>query len=160
MNSDARATMARSDLPIHVAPTVSAARAASHADIGRLVLRLAVGLLILLHGVSKLKSGPGVVVQMLQSHGLPGVLAYGVYIGEIVAPLLIVVGLWTRAAAAVVIINMLAAIALVHAGDLFKLNQTGGWAIELQAMYLFGAVVIALLGAGALSIGGRNGRWN
>jgi putative oxidoreductase len=55
---------------------------------------------------------------------------------------------------------MLTAILLVHIGEIFSLNKGGGWAIELQGMFLIAAVSVALLGAGGLSVGGRYGRWN
>lgn len=97
---------------------------------------------------------------MLDKLGVPPVFGYLVYVGEFVAPLLILAGLFTRAAALVVAINMIVALMLVHSGEFFKLNETGGWAIELQAMYLGAAVVVALLGAGRYSIGGTAGRFN
>jgi putative oxidoreductase len=129
-------------------------------DTGKLVLRLALGILILLHGLAKLQSGVGGLSGMLSSHGLPGVLAYGVYVGEILAPVLLIVGLYTRPAAWIVVINMLVAIWLVHMKDLGQLNKQGGWALELQGMFLFGAVAVAFLGAGRFSLGGSGGRMN
>lgn len=129
-------------------------------DAGKLVLRLSVGLLVLLHGIFKLGAGPGFVIKMLESAGLPGALGYLVYVGEIVAPVLMIVGLWTRAAAGVVVINMLFAFGLVHMGQLFAMTGQGGWALELQGLYLFGALAIALLGAGRIGIGGAQGRFN
>lgn len=132
----------------------------SHDDGGKLVLRLAVGVLILLHGISKLMNGIGGITGMVEKAGLPPVLAYGVYIGEVVAPLLIIIGLWTRPAALVIAINMVVAVALAHKAQLFSMTSQGGWALELQGMYLFGAVAIALLGAGRHSVGGLNGRFN
>lgn len=131
-----------------------------HDDIGKLLLRLTIGLLVLLHGIAKINSGPGMVMGMLTEQGLPGGLAYLVFIGEVLAPALLIVGAWTRPAALVVAVNMIVAILLVHRGDVFQLNQTGGWAIELQALYLGGAIAIALLGAGVLSVGGADGRGN
>lgn len=131
-------------------------------DLGRLLLRLALGLLILFHGVSKLAGGPamGFITSTVDKAGLPAFVAYGVYIGEVVAPVLLVLGLWTRAAALVVAINMLFAVALVHLPQLFTIAQTGGWALELQGMYFFTAIAIVLLGAGRYSVGGAGGRWN
>ncbi|MDI3382651.1 DoxX family protein [Xenophilus aerolatus] len=129
-------------------------------DAGKLVLRVSVGLLVLLHGIFKLSTGPGFVMKMLGAAGLPGALGYLVYVGEIVAPLLMIVGLWTRAAAGVVVINMLFAFGLVHMGQLFAVTGQGGWALELQGLYLFGALAIALLGAGRIGIGGAQGRFN
>jgi len=43
---------------------------------------------------------------------------------------------------------------------LLSLDQSGGYALELQAFYLFSALVIALIGAGRYSMGGERGRWN
>lgn len=130
------------------------------ADSGRLVLRLVLGVLILLHGIAKLQGPPDFVVGMLGKAGLPPFLAYGVYIGELLAPVLLILGLWTRAAAIVIAINMVFALFLVHMGDLFKLGQQGGYALEVQAMFLFTAIAIAFLGAGRYSIGGRFGPMN
>jgi putative oxidoreductase len=129
-------------------------------DQGKLVLRVILATLLLFHGVSKLVGGVGFIAGMLEKAGLPGVFGYLVYIGEVVAPLLILFGIFTRAAALVVVINMIVALLLVHTSQLFTVNETGGWALELQGMYLGGAIVVALLGAGRYSIGGAAGRWN
>ena len=132
----------------------------SSADTGRLILRVALGVLILLHGIAKLSGPPDAIVGMLAKANLPGVIAYGVYIGEVLAPLLLIVGLWTRAAALVVAVNMVAAVALAHRAQLFSLGAQGGYALELQAMFLFAAIALAFLGAGRYSIGGRYGPMN
>jgi len=124
-------------------------------DLGKLILRLAVGILILLHGVSKLGSGVGGIGGMLAAHGVPSAVAYLVYIGEVVAPVLLIIGLFTRPAAWVVVINMLVAFWLAHMKSLTALNGQGGWALELQGMFLFSALAIALIGGGRLGIGGR-----
>jgi putative oxidoreductase len=129
-------------------------------DTGKLVLRVALAAMLLFHGVSKLTGGVGFVSTMLANAGLPGFLGYLVYVGEVVAPLMILFGVATRAAAAVVAINMVVAVLLVHMGDLFKLSATGGWALELQGMFFFAAVAVALLGAGRFSIAGKTGRFN
>jgi putative oxidoreductase len=129
-------------------------------DRGKLVLRVLLAALILFHGVSKLIGGVGFITGMLTKAGLPTVLGYGVYIGEVVAPLLILFGIFTRAAALVVVVNMIVALLLVHTSQFFTLNETGGWAIELQALYLGTAVAVALLGAGRYSVGGLRGRFN
>jgi putative oxidoreductase len=92
--------------------------------------------------------------------GLPEAFGYLVYVGEVLAPLLVIVGFWTRPAALVIAINMAFAVFLVHLGQLFQLSQQGGWALELQGMYFFTAIAIALLGAGRYSVGGATGRWN
>lgn len=127
-------------------------------DLGKLVLRLSVAGLLLLHGLAKLGKGVGGIESMLESKGLPGLLAYGVYIGEIVAPVLVLVGWKTRAFALVIAVNMVVATLLAHAGDLASRNQGGGWAVELQGLYFFGSLAIVLLGAGRYSV--TRGRGN
>ncbi|GAB7546426.1 DoxX family protein [Cupriavidus sp. 8B] len=129
-------------------------------DLGKAVLRIVLGVLVLLHGISKLIAGPGFVTQVVTQAGLPPALAYGVYIGEVVAPVLLILGLWARVAALIVVVNMLVAVGLVHMKQLAMLADTGGWALELQAMFLGGAIAVALLGAGRLSVGGISGKWN
>lgn len=129
-------------------------------DLGKLVLRVTLAVLILLHGIAKIMGGIGFITGMVSKLGLPPALGYLVYVGEVVAPLLMLVGIWTRLAALVVAINMVVAIVLVHAGELFMLTKNGGWALELQGMFLFSALAVALLGAGRFSAGGAAGRWN
>ena len=121
-------------------------------DIGKLVLRLTVGLLMLLHGINKLHSGVGWIAGELASHNLPGFLAYGVFVGELIAPLMVLLGFHTRVGAVLIAGNMLVAIVLVHMGELFSLTQTGGWALELQGFFLFTAVAIFFLGAGKYAV--------
>lgn len=129
-------------------------------DTGKLILRLALGIMILLHGIAKISSGVNGVGGMLASQGLPSALAYLVYIGEIVAPVLVIIGFYTRPAAWIIAINMVVAIWLVHMKDLLVLGKNGGWALELQGMFLFAAIAVALLGAGRLSVGGSSGKYN
>lgn len=124
----------------------------ARADLGKLVLRLALGVLVLLHGIAKLKGGLAGIVGMVEAQGLPGFVGYGVLVGEVLAPVLVIVGLYARVGGLLIAVNMLAALALVHLGQFGQLNEQGGWALELQGMYLAAAVAIALFGPGAYSI--------
>ncbi|OOC48810.1 MULTISPECIES: DoxX family protein [Thioalkalivibrio] len=121
-------------------------------DSGKLVLRLALGIMILLHGIAKLTGGISGIEGMVTNAGLPAILAYGVYIGEILAPILVIIGLYSRIGAVIIAINMLFAIALAHTHEVFLLTGTGGWALELQGMFLFTAIALALTGPGRLAI--------
>ena len=99
---------------------------------GLLILRLSTGGLLLFHGVAKLLGGLTFLQGMLAAKGLPGFLAYGAVVGEVLAPLALIFGLFTRGAAAVVAFNMLVAIAMAHLGTLCSVDpNTGGWAVEL-----------------------------
>jgi len=120
-------------------------------DTGKLILRLALGVLILLHGVAKLSSGIDGITRMVTSAGLPDWVAWGVYVGEVVAPLMVIAGWFSRIGAAIIGVNMVFAVALAHRSDIFQLNSTGGWELELQGMFLFTALAIACLGPGRYS---------
>ena len=108
------------------------------------LLRLSVAAMMLLHGISKVLHGIGGIEARVVSHGFPAWLAYGVYVGEVLAPLLLIANVWVQGAAIVMAVNMLFAIFLAHAGDVFALRR-GAWAIELQALFLVGSVAVALL---------------
>ena len=124
-------------------------------SVGKLVLRVALGVLILLHGIAKLKGGVGGIVGMASAAGLPGFVGYAVYIGEVLAPLMVIAGWYSRLGAALIAINMLFAIALAHRAEVFGMNSSGGWAIELQGVFLFTAIAVALLGPGRFSVNGK-----
>ena len=124
------------------------------ANIGQLVLRLSVGGLMLFHGIAKIMHTGSLdfIAGMLASYGIPGVLAYGVYIGEVVAPIMIIVGFKARIGGLIVVVNMLFALVLAHTGDFFSLSEHGGWMIELQMFYLLSAVAVVFLGSGRLAV--------
>ena len=124
-------------------------------DAGKLLLRLTLGVLFLLHGIAKITGGIGGIEKMVAAAGLPGFFAYGVFIGEVLAPILLILGFYSRISAVIIAINMVVAIALAHAKDLFVIGPQGGWALELQGMFLFTAIAIALIGPGRFSINRR-----
>lgn len=129
-------------------------------DTGKLVLRAALAIMLLFHGYAKVTGGIGFIAGMLAKAGAPAALGYLVYVGEVIAPLMILVGIFTRPAALVVVINMIVAVLLVHTSEFFTIGKTGGWALELQGLFFFAALAVALLGAGRYSLGGATGRYN
>lgn len=124
-------------------------------DTGKLILRLTLGILILLHGIAKLTHGIEPIEGMVTGMGMPAFVAYGVYAGEVVGPILLIVGFYARLGAALIAINMLFAIALAHTGELTSLTQTGGWALELQGMFLFTAIALMVMGPGRFGVNQR-----
>jgi len=124
-------------------------------DVGKLILRITLGLLILMHGVSKLTKGVSGIEGMLQGVGLPAFFAFGVYVGEVLAPILVLIGFYARVGAALIVINMLFAILLAHSDELATLGKQGGWALELQGMFVFTALALAFMGPGRYSVNRR-----
>lgn len=123
--------------------------------IGKLILRLTLGVLLLLHGVDKAANGVAGIVSMLRDSGLPGVLSYAVYLGEIAGPVMVIAGFYTRLGAAFIVANMIFAIYLAHAHQLFSFTSHGGWALELQGFFLFTALTLVLIGPGRYAINSR-----
>lgn len=126
----------------------------ARADLGATLLRLALGVVFLAHGLLKvLVFGVPGTVAYFQSIGLPGVLAYAVIVAELFGGLALLAGFRTRAVAAV-----LAAIAfgsiLGHAsnGWLFT-NAGGGW--EYPLFLGFATAALALVGPGAFAVDRR-----
>lgn len=124
-----------------------------NADTGRLILRVCVGGLMLFHGVAKILHPESLdfIAGMLNGYGLPTFLAYGVYIGEVLAPLMVIAGYQARVGGLLIAVNMLFALFLAHSGDFFSLSEHGGSAVELQLFYLLTAVAVVFLGSGRLA---------
>ena len=129
-------------------------------DAGKLLLRLMLGVLILFHGISKVVNGVDGITAAVARTGLPAELGYFVYFGEVVGPILLILGIATRIGALLIVANMVVALVLSHAAQLLTISKSGGYGLELQAFYLFTALAIVVLGAGRYSLGGRYGRWN
>jgi putative oxidoreductase len=124
-------------------------------DSGLLILRLTLGVLMLFHGVAKITKGIEGIEDRLVEIGLPAFIALGVYVGEILAPVMMIIGYRTRIAAIIYAVNCLVALLLVHPDSIFALNKFGGWDAELLGLYIFGSVVLIFTGSGkyALSFG-------
>jgi len=121
-------------------------------DVGKLILRLTIAILMLFHGFHKLSGIEGIKNSVTNS-GLPEFLAYGVYLGEIIVPILIIVGLYTRICSFIFAMTMLFAIYLVHSSHIFALNErTGALAIESPLIFMLVAIALMFLGAGKISL--------
>lgn len=120
-------------------------------DLGLLILRISTGGLMLLHGIAKLQHGAGMIESMVIDAGLPSFIAYGVYVGEVIAPLLILLGVGTRGAAVVFAGNCFVAALLAHSQEIFTLGAQG-WAVELLGLYFFGALALVFTGGGKYAL--------
>lgn len=129
-------------------------------NLGKLVLRCSLGLMMLPHGISKLTNGVAGIAATLAAKGIPEFVAWGVIIGEVVASIFMILGYRTRIAAVVFAGNMLVATMLVHSNDLFSFGKSGAWKVELPMLYLFGAITVFLIGGGHYSLSRGRGRWD
>lgn len=121
-------------------------------DIGKLILRLTVAILMLFHGYGKIIHGVGFIENMLIEKNLPEILAYAVYIGEVLAPIFLIFGYMTRLSAFTILCTMLVATYLVHQNDLFALTKFGAPVLETIYFYIFSCIAILFLGAGKIAV--------
>lgn len=116
---------------------------------------------MLFHGVWKMMHGIGWIPPVLHMHGLPGFLAYGVFIAEVIAPILLFAGWLTRLASLAIVIDMLMALLLVLHNQVFAVKPGGGgWAIEVEAFFLLGALTLFFTGPGTYSVSKGKGQWD
>ena len=109
-------------------------------------LAFGLGFLLMFHGIDKITNGTEFIEKMLVGMNVPYAkyVTYGVFIGEIVAPLLLIFGQYIRISGAIIAFNMLVAIILVHKDTLFTLGDHGAWSIEVPMLYLIMAVTLVL----------------
>jgi putative oxidoreductase len=122
-------------------------------DCALLIVRLSVGGLMLFHGVDKLRNGMGGIESLLAAKGLPTALSYGVPVGEVLAPVLLIAGVFGRVGALILAFNMVMSIWLAFGDKLFVLDKEHGTlGYELNLLYLGGALAILFAGSGRYSL--------
>jgi len=116
-------------------------------DLGLLVLRVGLAAMLLTHGIPKfLEFLGGNMAVAGDPIGIGGLITtLLVILAEIIAPVLIIIGLKTRMAALLVMVLMAMAVFVVHADDPFGVK-------EKALLYLVGFTAIALMGAGKISV--------
>jgi putative oxidoreductase len=125
-----------------------------NSDIARLLMRLAAGLLIF-HGIHKLLHGIEGIQHLVAGAGLPEFFAYGVYLGEVIAPAMVILGYYSRIGALLMVFTMANAIYLAHASELFVLGKHGAPAAELPLLYLLLSLAVAFAGPGKFALNRR-----
>ncbi|MGJ1430176.1 DoxX family protein [Sphingobacterium spiritivorum] len=121
-------------------------------DIGLFMVRITIAAPMLMYGISKIIHGISYIEGLLTEKGLPAVFAYGVYVGEIIAPLLLIIGFRTRLAGLLFSINCLTAIILAQTAAIFSLNENGGWALETLAIYAGISAALFFTGSGKIAL--------
>jgi len=124
-------------------------------DLGKLIVRLLIGIMMLFHGLDKIIHGINNIKYLAKNAGLPELIAYGVYAGEVVAPILIILGLYARIASLFLAINMSMAIYLAYADSIFQLGKRGAPVIELSVFYLVLSLAVFILGSGKYGINSK-----
>src|SRR5712671_8158663 len=103
--------------------------AANRADLAKLVLRVTVGVLILLHTWAVI-NGELAIRDTLARWGMPVELAWTAVIFEGIAPIMVILGVYARLGAWMMTFWMVMAFLLAHidTGHLLQLAQNGvGW---------------------------------
>jgi putative oxidoreductase len=115
-----------------------------------LFLRLALGVVMVVHGADKVGGVAG-FAGFLDSMGIPVaiVFAWIVTVVELVGGLLILAGVFTRYVALLFAVDMAVATVLVHLPNGFSASD-GGY--ELTLVLFLVAIALALQGAGPLSL--------
>jgi putative oxidoreductase len=146
---------------VAISDSMAEARADTREDVAKLVTRVTVGVLILLHTWAVV-NGEQAIRDTLTSWGLPVGLAWTAVIFEGVAPIMVILGVYARIGAWMMTFWMVMAFLLAHitTGHIFQLAPNGvGWRVEGPFFFLALSFAVALQGAGryGLNIGGR---WN
>jgi len=120
-------------------------------EIGAFVLRVTLGLLFLIHGIVKFQGGIENIVGWFDSMGLPGFMAYGVALVEIIGGIALIIGLATRFVSALFALLMIGATLKVKlAVGLLGNGQMAGY--ELDLAFLAIAVYLIMNGSNLFSI--------
>ncbi len=109
-------------------------------------LSFGLGVLLLFHGVDKVMHGVDYIEKILVASKVPysQYIQYGVYIGEVLAPVLLIFGKYIRISGAIVAFNMAVSIYLVNRDTIFSLGEHGAWSIEIPMLYLIAGLTLAL----------------
>ena len=129
-------------------------------DVGRLIVRLALGLVMVPHGAQKLLGwfgggGFAATLQGMTGMGLPAVVVFLVILAEFFGSLSLITGFLGRVGALGILGVMLGAIFMVHLPNGFFMNWMGnqkGEGIEYHLLAIGMALAILVKGSGAFSI--------
>lgn len=129
-------------------------------DSAALIARLALGLVILPHGMQKLLGmfggyGFWPTVEFFTGTGIPAPVAVLIILGESFGALFLVLGLISRVSAAGIALIMLGAVLLVHLPNGFFMNwfgTQGGEGFEYHILAIGLALIVILRGGGKWSL--------
>ena len=130
----------------------------TNSDIGLLIVRIALGGIIFFHGFHKITHGIADQFQILANNGIPGVFIYFVYVSEVLAPVLIVLGIFTRLSSLSIFVTM---IVIFYALPFpIGMDEHGAMNIESQLYFLLLSVALFFTGPGRYTLKKNNsGNW-
>jgi len=114
-------------------------------DIVFMGLRSAIGVIFILHGMSKFNPG---FAENLPSMGLPVEMQIPIALAELIPGIFLVLGVLSRLSASLISIIMLGAIFMVKGAS----SITGKGGVELDLILLATALVIMIVGPGRISL--------
>ncbi|MBL9022662.1 MAG: DoxX family protein [Myxococcales bacterium] len=128
-------------------------------DVALLVIRVSSGGLLALHGLSKVRMGTEGFANGLAQKGLPAptLLAYAATLSELVGGALVLLGLFTRPAAASLFVTMTVAWITTHANQAKLVGSGGGVPFEYPFFLSTVFLALTLCGGGRFSLD-RRGR--
>ncbi|MBD3723558.1 MAG: DoxX family protein [Flavobacteriaceae bacterium] len=124
-----------------------------------LLIRVSIAFTMLVYGITKLIYGIDFIKTLFISYGLPSFFGYSIFIGEVIAPFLIIIGFRTKFAGIVFALNCFAAIIMVQLPNLLQLNESGGWSIGLIFIYMVFGISMFFTGAGKYALS-TNKKWD
>lgn len=122
---------------------------------GLLFLRVIFGICVLTHGISKIQnftSSMQFIQELLIKNNLPQIMSYGVFVGEVIAPFLIIIGLFTRISSIIVFLNCLTILYLAHLSNLFGMTPQGGFINEIVFLYIGCSLCLIFTGSGKFAL--------
>ena len=108
-------------------------------------LRSAIGVIFILHGISKFSPG---FAENMPSMGLPAEIQIPIALAELVPGILITIGVLSRLSASVISIVMLGAIFIVKGAS----SITGKGGVEIDLILLASVLTIMIVGPGRISL--------
>lgn len=130
--------------------------------------RIVLGIIFFAHGTRKVFGwfgGPGLrktMRHLTELLGLPPIMAFAAVGAEFVGGVALILGFLARISALGIVVNMLAAIFMVHGKYGLFMNWFGdrkGHGIEYHLLAIALAIVIIANGAGAISLDGLLSSW-
>jgi doxX len=122
-------------------------------DLGLLFIRLGLGICLFMHGFGKILHGLSGVKGILVNAGLPGFLAYFSYLGEVLAPIMLIIGFCSRVGAILVLGTSITILYSYYGfANLFALNEVNGFKSELIYLYIAISLCILFIGSGKYAV--------